>query len=80
MNKKLSIECTTAGLGQADTSLSGQNIRTFLKIQKIFSLSGQNGNFDYKLNDYKVVADKTGLAILSAWPRPTVVEIISQKI
>ena len=37
---------------------------------------GENGNFDYKFNDLKDVADKTEFPILSAWPKPTVVFVV----
>ena len=41
------------------------------------TLSGQNRNFEYKFNDHKYVADKTGFPILSAWPRTTVVKNVA---
>ena len=51
---------------------SGQNLRIFSENSKNLGLSGQNGNFDYKFNDHKDVAEKTGFLILYARPRPTV--------
>jgi hypothetical protein len=46
-----------------------QNLRNFLQIWKNVILSGQNGDFKYKFNDHKDVADKTKFPILSARPR-----------
>jgi hypothetical protein len=66
----------TVGLGQVNTSRSGQNaqnLRIFHKIRNNVILSGQNGNFNLKFNDHKDVADKMGSPILSAWRIPTVV-------
>lgn len=57
-----------------DRSLSRQNkenLRIFLNIRQNVSLSGLNGNFDYKFNDHKNVPAKSGLTILPASPKPT---------
>ena len=44
----------------------------FSQNPKNVSLSGQNRNFDYKFNDHKELANKTGFSILSARQRPAV--------
>ena len=57
------------GLGQADTSQCGQNLRIFSANPKNVILSEENRNFEYKFNDPKDVANKTGFS------RPTVIKI-----
>ena len=49
--------CGVWPIGHKSKRTKGANIRIFLENPQNFSLSGQNGNFDYKFNDHEDVVD-----------------------